>query len=64
MNWLFRRARQPLVQSSPEEWKRRWQSLVPPENLPNAVGLNSAAFNGARLVGPGIAGRSGALAGL
>lgn len=32
MNWLFRRARHPLVQSSPEEWKRRWQSLVPPEN--------------------------------
>lgn len=32
MNWLFRRARRPLVQSSPEEWKRQWQSLVPPEN--------------------------------
>ena len=32
MNWLFRRARRPLVQSSPEEWKQRWQSLVPPEN--------------------------------
>lgn len=32
MNWPFRRARHPLVQSSPEEWKRRWQSLVPPEN--------------------------------
>jgi len=31
-------------------------ALVPPENLPNAVGLNSAAFNGARLVGPGVAG--------
>ncbi|WP_041582809.1 MFS transporter [Xylanimonas cellulosilytica] len=30
--------------------------LVPPDNLTNAVGLNSASFNAARLVGPGIAG--------
>lgn len=30
--------------------------LVPIENLPNAVGLNSASFNAARLVGPGVAG--------
>lgn len=30
--------------------------LVPAEGLPNAVGLNSASFNAARLVGPGIAG--------
>ncbi|WP_084039114.1 MFS transporter [Demequina sp. NBRC 110053] len=31
-------------------------SLVPPESLPNAVGLNSASFNAARLLGPAVAG--------
>ena len=30
--------------------------LVPPEDLPNAIGLNSASFNAARLLGPGLAG--------
>ncbi len=30
--------------------------MVPREHLPNAVGLNSATFNAARIVGPGIAG--------
>jgi len=30
--------------------------LVPPQSLPNAVGLNSASFNAARLIGPGVAG--------
>lgn len=30
--------------------------LVPPEKLSNAVGLNSASFNAARLIGPGVAG--------
>ena len=30
--------------------------LVPPTRLPNAVGLNSASFNAARLIGPGVAG--------
>ena len=30
--------------------------LVAAPNLPNAVGLNSASFNAARLIGPGIAG--------
>lgn len=30
--------------------------LVPREKLTNAVGLNSASFNAARLVGPGLAG--------
>jgi len=30
--------------------------MVPPEKLPNAVGLNSASFNAARLIGPGVAG--------
>ncbi|ACQ79136.1 major facilitator superfamily MFS_1 [Beutenbergia cavernae DSM 12333] len=30
--------------------------MVPPDGLPNAVGLNSASFNAARLVGPGVAG--------
>ena len=30
--------------------------LVPPESLANAVALNSASFNGGRLVGPGLAG--------
>jgi MFS family permease len=31
-------------------------ALVPPTSLPNAVGLNSASFNTARLIGPGVAG--------
>ncbi len=44
------------------------QSLVidlieKPENLGNAIALNSAMFNGARLVGPGIAGFTIALVG-
>lgn len=30
--------------------------LVPPDQLANAVGLNSTSFNAARLIGPGIAG--------
>ena len=30
--------------------------LVPPEQLTNAISLNSASFNMARLVGPGVAG--------
>ncbi len=30
--------------------------MVPPSNLPNAVGLNAASFNVARLVGPAAAG--------
>lgn len=30
--------------------------LVPPSHLTNAIGLNSASFNGARLLGPAIAG--------
>lgn len=30
--------------------------LVPSTRLPNAVGLNSASFNAARLIGPGVAG--------
>jgi MFS family permease len=30
--------------------------LVPDSRLSNAVGLNSASFNGARLIGPGVAG--------
>ncbi|HJU97431.1 MAG TPA: MFS transporter [Jiangellaceae bacterium] len=30
--------------------------LVEPDDLANAVGLNSASFNGARLIGPGLAG--------
>jgi MFS family permease len=30
--------------------------LVPRDDLPNAIGLNSASFNGARLLGPAIAG--------
>jgi MFS family permease len=30
--------------------------LVPMEDLPNAVGLNSASFHSGRLIGPGIAG--------
>ena len=31
-------------------------NMVPPERLSNAVGLNSASFNAARMVGPGLAG--------
>jgi MFS family permease len=30
--------------------------VVPRRHLPNAVALNSASFNGARLIGPGVAG--------
>ena len=30
--------------------------LVPAERLPNAVGLNSASFNAARMIGPGLSG--------
>jgi MFS family permease len=30
--------------------------MVPHDSLSNAVGLNSASFNGARLIGPGVAG--------
>jgi len=30
--------------------------MVPTEKLPNAVGLNSASFHAARLIGPGVAG--------
>ena len=30
--------------------------MVPHNSLSNAVGLNSASFNGARLIGPGVAG--------
>ncbi|HEX4444258.1 MAG TPA: MFS transporter [Galbitalea sp.] len=30
--------------------------LVPQSSIPNAVSLNSASFNGARLIGPGVAG--------
>ncbi len=30
--------------------------LVPQSQLPNAIGLNSASFNGARIFGPGLAG--------
>lgn len=30
--------------------------LVPQDDLPNAVGLNSASFNAARLIGPAVAG--------
>lgn len=30
--------------------------LVPERNLPNAVSLNSASFNGARLIGPAVSG--------
>lgn len=30
--------------------------LVPPRDLPNAIALNSALFNGARLIGPALAG--------
>ena len=38
--------------------------MVPPELLPNAVGLNSTSFNGARLVGPAVAGLMIAVAGV
>ncbi|GEN79936.1 MFS transporter [Actinotalea fermentans] len=31
-------------------------NMVPPDKLSNAVGLNSASFNAARMVGPGLAG--------
>ena len=31
-------------------------ALVPQDSLPNAVGLNSASFNAARLIGPALAG--------
>lgn len=31
-------------------------NMVPPEKLSNAVGLNSASFNAARMIGPGLAG--------
>ncbi|MEE6281427.1 MFS transporter [Georgenia sunbinii] len=37
--------------------------MVPPSSLPNAVGLNSASFNAARLIGPGVAGLLIALVG-
>lgn len=37
--------------------------LVQKEDLPNAVGLNSASFNGARLIGPAAAGLVIAVAG-
>lgn len=37
--------------------------VVLPENLPNAIGLNSASFNTARLIGPGVAGIAIALLG-
>jgi len=30
--------------------------MVGPDDLPNAVGLNSASFNAARMIGPGLAG--------
>ncbi|QAY69133.1 MFS transporter [Xylanimonas protaetiae] len=30
--------------------------MVPADKLPNAIGLNSASFNAARLIGPGVAG--------
>lgn len=38
--------------------------MVPPSLLPNAVGLNSTSFNGARLVGPAVAGGLIAVAGV
>lgn len=38
--------------------------MVPTEKLSNAVGLNSASFNAARLVGPGLAGLLIALVGI
>ena len=38
--------------------------MVPPSLLPNAVGLNSTSFNGARLVGPAVAGLLIAVAGV
>ncbi len=39
-------------------------AMVPPELPPNAVGLNSTSFNGARLVGPAVAGLMIAVAGV
>lgn len=39
-------------------------SLVPEEGLANAVALNSASFNAARLIGPGIAGLTVAWVGI
>ncbi len=39
-------------------------SLVPPDGLANAVALNSASFNAARLIGPGIAGLTVAWVGI
>lgn len=30
--------------------------MVPPEQLPNAVGLNAASFNAARMIGPAVGG--------
>ena len=38
--------------------------MVPAEKLSNAVGLNSASFNAARLIGPGIAGLAIAVIGI
>jgi MFS family permease len=38
--------------------------LVPAAKLPNAVGLNSASFNAARLIGPGVAGLAIATVGI
>ena len=38
--------------------------LVGPDDLPQAIALNSAAFNGARLIGPALAGVVIAVAGL
>ncbi len=37
--------------------RQAWVSeIVGPDDVPNAVGLNSVSFNGARIVGPGVAG--------
>jgi MFS family permease len=38
--------------------------MVPAEKLSNAVGLNSASFNAARLIGPGVAGLAIAVVGI
>lgn len=38
--------------------------MVPAERLPNAVGLNSASFNAARMIGPGVAGLAIAMVGV
>ena len=46
--WSPRSTRRRARPSSP-----RWSRI---EDLPNAVGLNSASFNAARLIGPGVAG--------